>query len=144
AEHYAVKIAASKLLMENTENTFTTPVFNGSTSLRDASGQMIESVTKSARRKQTVDDAYIDKLFSDMKKEYHLDQITVKPAVTVDDGSGEAQPSGDNAGAAVTDPALGPLPSGAVALIVAVAVLWVLIGGYNLWLLIKHKKEKRP
>ncbi len=144
AEHYAVKIAASKLLMENTENTFTTPVFNGSTSLRDAAGQMIESVTKSARRKQTVDDAYIDKLFSDMKKEYHLDQITVKPAVTVDDGSGEAQPSGDNAGAAVTDPAIGPLPSGAVALIVAVAVLWVLIGGYNLWLLIKHKKEKRP
>ncbi|MBQ2231420.1 MAG: hypothetical protein II425_06380, partial [Oscillospiraceae bacterium] len=79
-----------------------------------------------------------------MKKEYHLDQITVKPAVTVDDGSGEAQPSGDNAGAAVTDPALGPLPSGAVALIVAVAVLWVLIGGYNLWLLIKKKREKRP
>lgn len=29
------------------ENTFVTPVFNGSASLRDASGQLIENVVKS-------------------------------------------------------------------------------------------------
>ena len=39
--------------MDNTDKTFTTPVFNGSTSLRDAAGQLIENVTKSVRRKET-------------------------------------------------------------------------------------------
>ena len=51
-----------RTLTENTENTFVTPVFNGSASLRNAAGQMIENVTRSVRRKETVDDAYIDKL----------------------------------------------------------------------------------
>ena len=72
--YYDVKIAASKLLLENTEHTFITPVFNGSASLRDAAGQMIENVTKSTRRKETVDDAYYEKLYADMNALYHLDQ----------------------------------------------------------------------
>ena len=72
--HYNIKIDASKLLMENTGNTFTTPVFNGSTSLRDAAGQMIENVTKSVRRKETVDDRYMEKLFTDVNALYRLDQ----------------------------------------------------------------------
>lgn len=58
------------------EHTFVTPVFNGSASLRDAAGQLIESVTKSVRRKQEIDDAYIDKLYSDVTSLYHLDQIS--------------------------------------------------------------------
>lgn len=74
-EHYAIKIEAAKLLMAHTQDTFVTAVFNGSTSLRDAAGQMIESVSKSARRKETVDDAYIEKLYDDMKALYRLDQI---------------------------------------------------------------------
>lgn len=143
AEHYAVKISASKLLMDNTGHTFTTPVFNGSTSLRDAAGQMIESVTKSARRKQTVDDAYLTKLFADMQKEYHLDQITVKPAPASEGESG--QESGEpQSPAAYQDPVLGPLPAGAKALIIGVAALWVMIGAYNLMLLVRKKKEKKP
>ena len=72
--YYDVKIAASKLLLENTEHTFITPVFNGSASLRDAAGQMIENVTKSTRRKEKVDDAYFEKLYADMNALYHLDQ----------------------------------------------------------------------
>ena len=36
--HYEVKIKAAQLLMDNTENTFVTPVFNGSASLRNAAG----------------------------------------------------------------------------------------------------------
>ncbi len=140
-EHYAVKIAASKLLMSNTEHTFTTPVFNGSTSLRDAAGQMIESVTKSARRKQNVDGAYLTKLFSDMQKEYHLDQITVKPAPVTD--GGDTEPGGEEAASApYQDPVLGPLSPGAKALIIAVAALWVMIGAYNLAVLIREKKTK--
>ena len=105
-EHYAVKIAASQLLLHNTEHTFTTPVFNGSASLRDASGQLIEEVTKSVRRKQTVDDAYIDRLFHDVNALYRLDQISIGTAGKAD---------------------LGPLPSTSVALLVTLASVWVLI-----------------
>ena len=43
-EHYRVKIEAAQLLLDNLENTFITPVFNGSASLRDAAGQLIEDV----------------------------------------------------------------------------------------------------
>ncbi|MBQ8954341.1 MAG: extracellular solute-binding protein, partial [Clostridia bacterium] len=64
--HYAAKIEASQLLLEHTGDTFVTPVFNGSTSLGDAAGKLIENVTKSIRGKQTVDEALIDKLYDDM------------------------------------------------------------------------------
>ncbi len=42
-----------KMLLANSDNTFVTPVYNGSASLRDAAGQLIENVTKSVRRKET-------------------------------------------------------------------------------------------
>ena len=48
--YYDVKLEATKLLIENTENTFVTPVFNGSASLRNAAGQLIENVNKAVRR----------------------------------------------------------------------------------------------
>lgn len=72
--HYDVKIKAAKLLLSHTEDTFVTPVFNGSASLRDASGQLIENVVKSIKRKETVDDAYMEKLYSDMTSLYRLGQ----------------------------------------------------------------------
>lgn len=62
--YYDIKIKATKLLIKNTENTFVTPVFNGSATLRNQAGQMIESVAKSARRKETIDAAYYEKLYS--------------------------------------------------------------------------------
>jgi len=123
--HYPVKIEASRLLLEHTGDTFVTPVFNGSTSLRDAAGQMIENVTKSVRRKQTVDSATIDKLYDDMISLYRLNL------------SGE----GGAAGAAKTD--LGPLPGTAVALIAALAAVWVLIGLYVLSSAVKAKKHRK-
>ena len=125
ALHYATKIEASKLLLEHTGDTFVTPVFNGSTSLRDAAGQMIENVTKSVRRKQTVDSASIDKLYDDMISLYRLNL------------SGE----GGASGAAKTD--LGPLPGTAVALIAALAAVWLLIGLYVLSSAIKAKKHRK-
>ena len=118
--HYDVKIAASQLLLSNTENTFTTPVFNGSTSLRDAAGQMIEDVTKSVRRKQTVNDAYLDKLFNDVNSLYRLDQVSVSAS------GGKAD--------------LGPLPSTSVALLSTLAAVWVLI---LLYLLIDRLRKKQ-
>ena len=107
--YYDVKIDATKLLMENTENTFVTPVFNGSASLRNAAGQMIEEVNKSTRRKQTVDDAYIDELYAEMTSLYRLDQITA-------DGSGKIT--------------LGELPQASKALLAGLILTWVCMGAY--------------
>ena len=73
--HYDVKIKAAQLLIDNVDNTFVTPVFSGSASLRDAAGQLIEEVVKAKRRKQTVDEKFLNNLFNEMKTLYRLDQV---------------------------------------------------------------------
>lgn len=78
--YYSVKLEATKLLLNNMDNTFVTPVFNGSTSLRDAAGQMIEEVTKAVRRHKTVDEAFLEKLQQEMTALYHLNEIKSTPA----------------------------------------------------------------
>lgn len=107
--YYGVKIDATRVLLENTDNTFVTPVFNGSASLRDAAGQLIENVCKSVRRKQTVDDAYYEKLYADVSALYRLDQTSRMSA------------QGDGSD-------LGPLPGASIALICALAAVWILLG----------------
>ena len=72
-EHYAVKIEASELLMNNTQNTFVTPVFNGSTSVRGAAGEMVEEVSNLARSKQDISREYINQLYGDMRSLYRLE-----------------------------------------------------------------------
>ena len=121
--HYDVKIKATQLLLANTENTFVTPVFNGSASLRDAAGQMIENTAKSVRRKQTVDDAYFDKLYDDMKSLYRLDRVQAM--------SGEAEGKAE----------LGPLPAAAKWLLGSLIAVWALILVY--FILQKTKTRKK-
>ena len=111
--YYDVKIQATKLLLDNIENTFVTPVFNGSASLRDAAGQMIEKVTKSIRRGETVDDAYMKKLYSEVTSLYRLDQTQAGENNT---GEGKAE--------------LGALPLASVILLAALGAAWLLIGLY--------------
>ena len=77
-KYYKVKIDATKLLLENTNNTFITPVFAGSASLRNAAGEMIERVVKSARRGETIDDEYFEKMFREINSLYRLDEIKPK------------------------------------------------------------------
>ena len=72
--HYDVKIAATNLLLEHTKDTFVTPVFNGSASLRDASGQLIENVAKSVRRKKDINDEYMNQLFEKVASLYRLEK----------------------------------------------------------------------
>ena len=120
-EHYEVKIKASKLLLENTQNTFVTPVFNGSASLRDAAGQLIENVTKSIRRGETVDEEYMSELFSDVASLYRLNEGGVL-------ASGKAE--------------LGPLPVQSVALLSCVALAWVGIIGYLVYGRIRARKRR--
>ena len=71
-KYYDVKIAATKLLIDYVDSSFVTPVFNGSVSLRNAAGELIEEVVKSVKRKETVDAAYMTSLFSRIKSLYKL------------------------------------------------------------------------
>ena len=72
--YYSIKLDATKLALNNINNTFVTPVYNGSTNLRDAAGQLIEEVTKAARRNKNVDNAFITNLYKEMKALYKLDE----------------------------------------------------------------------
>lgn len=83
-DHYQVKIDAVKLLLENVEHTFTTAVFNGSTSLRNAAGQLIEDTCKAIRRHQTVDDSFLKEEFENVKSLYRLDQISKVGTTDID------------------------------------------------------------
>ena len=121
-DHYAVKIQAAKLLLDNTENTFVTPVFNGSASLRSAAGQLIEATTLAERRKTVTDDAYFENLFEETAALYHLDQIETTEGSSRD---------------------LGALPGASVALITVLIVVWVLIGAYFVFSLIRTKKKPK-
>jgi multiple sugar transport system substrate-binding protein len=119
--YYEVKIQASKLLLEHVGDTFVTPVFNGSTSLRDAAGQLIENVTKSVKRKETVDEAYMDKLYSDVSSLYRLDQTSIAASGKQD---------------------LGKLPATSVILLSALGITWVLILLYVILEFLHRRKRK--
>lgn len=120
--YYDVKIKASRLLLTHVDDTFVTPVFNGSTSLRDAAGQMIENVTKSVNRRETIDDAYMDKLYKDVTSRYRLGSVMQATGAKKD---------------------LGPLPSTAKLLLSGLAVTWVLIGVYVARETLKKRKKRQ-
>lgn len=123
AEHYEVKLKAVDMLLENVDNTFTTPVYNGSASLRDAAGQLIENTAKSVRRRETIDDAYMQKLFADVISLYRLDNA--------------------NAASAGGKEELGPLPASSRALIWGLCAVWALIIAYSAYGKAKQKRRKR-
>ena len=123
AEHYEVKLKAVDMLLENVDNTFTTPVYNGSASLRDAAGQLIENTAKSVRRRETIDDAYMQKLFADVISLYRLDNA--------------------NAASAGGKEELGPLPASSRALIWGLCAVWALIIAYAAYGKAKQKRRKR-
>lgn len=116
--HYSVKLKATRLLLENTDRTFITPVFNGSASLRSAAGELIESAAKSARRGETVDEAYMDELFKNVNALYRLDERS-----------------------GVRDGASGPLPTASKLLLGAMIAAWLAIGAALAVGTIKRKKR---
>ena len=119
--YYRVKIEAVQLLLDNTENTFVTPVFNGSASLRSAAGMLIERVAKDVRRGNTdkVDREYLDLVFDEVSAYYKLDTVLRDPGSMVD---------------------LGEMPRGSVWLIISVAAVWAALGTYYAVGYIKRKK----
>ena len=116
--YYDIKIDATTLLLENTQNTFVTPVFNGSTSLRNAAGQLIENVNKSVRRGQAVDDPYMDSLYEEVTALYRLDQVTLS--------SGKVD--------------LGELPAESRMLILCIVLCWI---GMVLYILTEKRKKNK-
>ncbi|MGM9628007.1 MAG: ABC transporter substrate-binding protein [Faecousia sp.] len=118
ALHYSVKIDAAQLLLDNTDHTFVTPVFNGSASLRNAAGQLIENVNKSVRRGQEVNEEYMEDLYREVSALYRLDQISAS--------SGKVS--------------LGPLPTASKALLIALAACWICMGAY---VVVDKKKKKK-
>lgn len=106
--YYEVKILASKLLLENIENTFVTPVFNGSASLRNAAEQLVETTVKAERRKQKVDEEFFEQLYQETISLYRLDQTSAS--------NGKVD--------------LGPLPKTAVILLCSLAIVWICIISY--------------
>ena len=123
--YYDVKIQASRLLLDNIGNTFITPVWNGSASLRNAAGQLIENVTKSVRRKETVNDAYMAKLFVDVSALYRLDQNDSQMGTNTDGKT-----------------VFGPLPQTAKALLSSLIIAWIFIALYILTASMKKKSSK--
>lgn len=120
--YYSVKIDAAKMLLDNVDNTFTAPAFNGSTSLRNAAGEMIEKVVKSVKRKEKINDRYFTRLYADVTSLYRLDQI-------------EASSSKIR---------LGEMPTLSVALLSTLGVVWVGLGAYGAYRLVKRRKDKIP
>lgn len=104
--YYDVKIKAAEILLDHADDTFVTPVFNGSASLRNAAGELIEDVTKSVRRNETVDQTYMENLYSNVTSLYHLDENSALSGQPAD---------------------LGPLPATAKILLGALVGVWILI-----------------
>lgn len=117
--YYDIKIDATKLLLDNTDKTFVTPVFNGSASLRNAAGQLIENTTKSVRRGENVNLFYYRQLYSDVTALYRLDQIATE----------------------TTKQDFGALPPKAIGLLAVLGLCWACIGGYVLGASIKKKRK---
>lgn len=108
--YYSVKLDVTRLLLEHTDDTFVTSVFNGSASLRSAAGQLIENVTKSVRRSEEINEEYMDKLCGDVTSLYRLDSLGN------DSVSGKAE--------------LGPLPTTSVVLLSSLGIIWLCIAAY--------------
>lgn len=123
--YYDVKIEATELLLDNIDDTFVTPVFNGSASLRNAAGQLVENTVKSARRGEEIDEAYMEKLFDDITSLYRLDQMS----------SQRSQISSDKVD-------LGELPKTAVILLTVLVVTWICILLYITLGIVKRRRNK--
>ena len=116
-KHYSVKIDATKLILDNIENTFVTPVFRGSASLREAAGYLVEQIANKSKIVE-IDEEYIENtVFDNARSLYRLgvdSKTTYKK-----------------------------LPSASIALIVTLSSIWVLILSYLIYNKVVNIKKKK-
>lgn len=120
--YYDVKIKASELLINNTENSFTTPVFNGSTSLRNAAGELIELTVSSALKNRAINDDFMELLFERVTALHKLDQI---------ESSGNYKNFENKT-----------LPTESIILLSAIGCTWIGIIGFALISFVKKRKKQ--
>lgn len=121
--YYDVKIEASKLLANNIENSFITPVFNGSTSLRNAAGDLVELTVDSATKNRAINDSFMELLFSRVTALHKLDQIQTSKNLQKNE--------------------FGKLPKESVILISSFCIVWLGIGAYGLTRYISKRKRNK-
>ena len=109
-----VSHATTEILLNNIDNTFVTPVFSGSASLRNAAGQMIEDVAWAGKTNKTVDNEYIQGLYGKMKSLYHLEKV-----------------------------ALGDFPAGSIVLLASIGTIWVAMGTILIVKKVKKRKNDK-
>lgn len=80
---YPVRIEATKILLNNIDNTFVTPVFSGSSLVRSAAGYLIEGIFKPKYKK----DNGIDLLFEETYALYNLNTVVKEEAIKEDTGN---------------------------------------------------------
>lgn len=119
--YYKGKIDATKLLIENVDNSFTTPVFNGSTSLRSAAGELIELTVGSVVKKRVIDESFMELLYSRVTALYKLDQLSGT--------SGYERHE------------IGALPAESAILLGAIGTVWLGIGTYFIASHISKRKK---
>lgn len=107
--YYHIKLQATKLLLKNMDNTFITPVFNGSASLRNAAGALIEETGKSVNRGIQITSTQLDNTFKRVESLYKLNEFTK-------DESGKSE--------------FDKMPTISIALLSGIGVVWVGIGVY--------------
>lgn len=126
--YYYIKIDATKIVLNNIENTFITPVFNGSASLRSAAGQMIENVTKSVRRNESINKEYFETLYSDMISLYQLNNVSFENENTYYNNE---------------TPSFKSLPTASKMLICILIVIWSFLVIYTVYKHIANNKKNR-
>lgn len=125
--YYDVKIDAVKMLLDNIDNTFTTPVFDGSADLRKAAGDLIELTVNSVDKGRKIDDSFFNLLQSTVTSLNKLDQIGVEEIE-----EGEATNKKQE---------LGQLPKESIFLLITLGVVWLGIGSYFIISTIKKQKK---
>ncbi len=132
--YYSVKLDAVELLLDNIEHTFVTPVFNGSASVRDAAGQLIETVTKDARRNKPLD---LNKVYEETASLKKLDQIQIIPIepATPEENEESQMQTPVQVG---LKPLEGDLPTASWILIISIGAVWVAMG---IWLGVAKMKK---
>ena len=118
-KEYSVKRDATKLVLNNIENTFISPVFNGSSDVRDAGAYLVEGVCGNNKRYKTSEE--IDELYQKCIEKYTLQELINSTTGTIERK---------------------PISKESIILLASLGIIWILLGAYVLNEKFIKKKSK--